>query len=114
MNPISSVWDVTTRSEKRTTPGLAPRVGDHLAIFTAGAWWLIMPDMKRMSADVYGSRALSARARAIAASRPIAPTGKPVAGSIRPVPQASGPDSATSNATADEEGRIRWGPVRET
>src|SRR5678815_5018816 len=56
-----------------------------------------MPDMKRMSASVYGSRLLSAFALATAASFPIAPTGKPVAGSIGRLLQAS---TTAMNATA--------------
>jgi len=55
----------------------------------AWAWWLIMPDMKSMSAFVYGSRALSARARAIAASGPITPTAEPCDAPGRPVAQAA-------------------------
>src|SRR5688500_6095220 len=89
MNTISSAWEVPMRSDSRTTAGLAPCVGAHFAILIACAWWLIMPDMKWMSAAVYGSRTLSARARAIAASAPIAPVGNPVAGSTRPLLQAS-------------------------
>ena len=47
-------------------------VGAHFAITMAWAWWWIIPDMKWMSAAVYGYRALSARALALAASGPVA------------------------------------------
>ena len=43
-----------TRSVSRMTAAPAPCDGAHLDISIACAWWLIMPDMKWMSAAVYG------------------------------------------------------------
>src|SRR6185312_13025005 len=56
------------REQSVCTAGLAPCVGAQPAITIACAWCGIMPLMNLMSASVYGYRALSAWACAIAAA----------------------------------------------
>ena len=59
INPISAVCAIAMRPQKIWSDLLAPCDSAHPAIFTACAWWPIMPDMNSMSAAVYGRRMLS-------------------------------------------------------
>src|SRR6478609_6633507 len=68
MPTISSCWALMIRAARMRTDGPAPCEGAQPAITMAWAWWAIMPVMKATSAAVYGMRALSARAAAMASA----------------------------------------------